>query len=136
VYVKDGRPKYCYNLLGLKQYYIESEEALLPGDRQVRAEFDYDGGGLAKGATVTLYVDGEQVGSGRLDASVPMVFSGDETTDVGHDGGTGVSDEYPRGENTFTGTVHWVQIDIDDKAEDVDHLISPHERWQIAMARQ
>jgi arylsulfatase len=136
MYVKDGTPKYCYNLLGLKRFYIESDKPLLPGDRQVRAEFDYDGGGLAKGATITLYVDGDQVGSGRLDASIPMVFSGDETTDVGHDGGTGVSDEYPRGENRFTGTVHWVQIDIDDKAEDLDHLISPHERWQIAMARQ
>jgi arylsulfatase len=32
--------------------------------------------------------------------------------------------------------VHWVQIDIDEKAEDFDHLITPEERWQIAMARQ
>ena len=102
----------------------------------MRVEFDYDGGGLAKGATVKLYIDGDDVGEGRLDATVPMVFSADETTDVGHDSGTGVSDEYPTGDNAFTGTVHWVQIDIDDKAEDVDHLISPEERWQIAMARQ
>jgi hypothetical protein len=136
IYVTDGKPKYCYNLLGLKRFYIESDRALLPGDRQVRAEFDYDGGGLAKGATITLFVDGEQVGTGRLDATIPMVFSGDETTDVGRDLGTGVSDEYARGDNAFSGTVHWVQIDIDDKAEDLDHLISPEERWQIAMARQ
>jgi len=136
MYVKDGKPKYCYNLLGLKRFYIESDRALAPGDRQVRAEFDYDGGGLAKGATVTLFVDGEEVGTGRLDASIPMLFSGDETTDVGRDIGTGVSEEYANGDNAFTGTVNWVQIDIDDKAEDVDHLISPEERWQIAMARQ
>jgi arylsulfatase len=65
-----------------------------------------------------------------------MVFSGDETTDIGHDTGTGVSDEYPTGDNEFTGTVHWVQIDIDENAEDFDHLITPEERWRVAMARQ
>ena len=67
---------------------------------------------------------------------MPMLFSGDETTDIGRDTGTGVSDEYPAGENDFSGTVHWVQIDIDEKAEDFDHLITPEERWQLAMARQ
>ena len=131
-----GTPKYCYNLLGLQRSIIEGDRALPPGDHQVRVEFDYDGGGLAKGATITLFIDGDQVGNGHLDATVPMVFSADETTDVGHDTGTGVSDEYRPGDNEFTGTVHWVQIDIDDKAEDFDHLITPEERWQIAMARQ
>jgi arylsulfatase len=136
MYATNGAPKYCYNLLGLKRFTIEGDHPLSPGDHQVRAEFDYDGGGLAKGATVTLYVDGEQVGQGRLDATVPMLFSGDETTDIGRDTGTGVSDEYSAGENDFSGTVHWVQIDIDEKAEDFDHLITPEERWQLAMARQ
>ena len=42
-------------------------------------EFAYDGGGLAKGGTVTLYIDGKAVGSGRLNETVPMVFSADET---------------------------------------------------------
>ena len=63
-----------------------------------------------------------------------MIFGIDETMDIGH--GTGVSAEYSPGKNKFTGTVHWVQIDIDEHAEDLDHLISPEERWQIAMARQ
>ena len=57
-------------------------------------EFAYDGGGLGKGGDVTLYVDGEQVGEGRVEATVPMVFSGDETTDLGRDTGTPVSDDY------------------------------------------
>ena len=38
-------------------------------------EFAYDGGGLAKGGTVTLFIDGKSVGSGRVDATVPAVFS-------------------------------------------------------------
>jgi arylsulfatase A-like enzyme len=136
LYAKDGTPRYCYNLLGLQRFIIEGDRAVPPGDHQIRAEFDYDGGGLAKGATITLYLDGDKVGDGRVDATVPMIFSADETTDIGLDTGTGVSDEYATGDNEFTGTVHWVQIDIDENAEDLDHLITPEERWQIAMARQ
>jgi hypothetical protein len=68
--------------------------------------------------------------------SVPMIFSGDETTDVGSDSATPVSDDHGPAETEFTGRVHWVQIDIDEAAEDVDHLISPEERLRIAMARQ
>jgi arylsulfatase len=65
-----------------------------------------------------------------------MMFSSDETTDVGADSATPVSDDYgPRG-NGFTGRVRWVQLDIDEAAEDVDHLISSEERLRIAMARQ
>jgi arylsulfatase len=136
IYLRNGTPKYCYNLLGLKRFIIEGGRAVPPGDHQVRVEFDYDGGGLGKGAAIRLYLDGDKVGDGRIDASVPMIFSGDETTDIGHDTGTGVSDEYSTGDNEFTGTVRWVQIDIDENAEDLDHLITPEERWQIAMARQ
>ena len=73
------------------------------GEHQVRMEFAYDGGGLGKGGDVKLYVDGEQVGEGRVDATVPMVFSGDETTDVGTDTGTPVSDDYGPKDSEFTG---------------------------------
>ena len=65
-----------------------------------------------------------------------MVFSADETTDLGIDTGTPVSDDYGRGETEFTGRVRWVQIDLGEAAEDADHLISPEERLRIAMARQ
>ena len=66
-------------------------------------EFAYDGGGLAKGGTVSLYVDGDKVGEGRVDATEPMVFSGDETTDVGSDTATPVSDDYGPRDSAFTG---------------------------------
>ena len=106
------------------------------GEHQVRMEFAYDGGGLGKGGTVTLYVDGEQVGEGRVEGTVPMLFSADETTDVGSDTATPVSDDYGARDSHFTGTVRWVQIDLDAAAEDTDHLISPEERLRVAMARQ
>jgi hypothetical protein len=106
------------------------------GTHQARMEFTYDGGGLGKGGAVTLYVDGEQVGEGRVEGTVPMVFSADETCDVGSDTASPVSDDYTSEESRFSGTVNWVQIDIEEAAEDVDHLISPDERLKIAMARQ
>jgi arylsulfatase len=136
LYVKDGRPKYCYNLFGLQRFYAEGETEIPPGKHQVRMEFEYDGGGLAKGGSVTLYVDGEKSGEGRVEGTVPMMFSGDETCDVGSDTASPVSDDYTSGGSSFTGIVDWVQLDIADAAEDLDHLISPEERLKIAMAKQ
>jgi arylsulfatase len=69
-------------------------------------------------------------------ATAAMIFSADDTCDVGMEGGAVVSEDYgPRG-NEFTGEVRWVQIDLADAAEDLDHLISPEERLRVAMAKQ
>jgi arylsulfatase len=65
-----------------------------------------------------------------------MVFSADETTDVGTDSATPVSDDYGPKDSAFTGRIEWVQIDLGADAEDADHLISPEERYRVAMARQ
>jgi len=136
LYLKDGRPRYCYNLLGMQRFYVHGETPISGGDHQLRMEFVYDGGGLAKGGTVTLYVDGAKAGDGRVEATVPMIFSGDETCDIGSDTASPVSEEYSSKDSSFTGKVEWVQIDIGEEAEDLDHLISPEERLHIAMARQ
>jgi arylsulfatase len=136
LYVKDGRPTYCYNLFGVERFHVRGDATVPPGDHQVRMEFVYDGGGLGKGGAVTLYVDGSECGEGRVDGTVPMVFSADETCDVGADTASPVSDDYTSAGSRFTGTVDWVQIDVDDAAEDLDHLITPEERLNIAMARQ
>ncbi len=136
LYAKDGKPAYCYNLFGLQRFKVYGEDPIPAGEHQVRMEFTYDGGGLGKGGDVKLYVDGEQVGEGRVDGTVPMLFSADETTDVGSDTATPVSDDYGQKDSEFTGTVNWVQLDIDASAEDTDHLITPEERLRVAMARQ
>ena len=136
IYATEGRPAFCYNLFGLQLFKVYGEEPLAPGDRQVRVEFAYDGGGLGKGGTASLYVDGDKVGETRVDATVPMLFSADETTDLGTDSATPVTDDLGPDELAFTGRVKWVEIDLGDDAEDADHLISPEERYRIAMARQ
>ena len=98
-------------------------------------EFDYAGPGLGKGGTVTLYLDGEQVGEGNVGATAAMIFSADDTCDVGREGGALVAEDYPV-PNHFTGEVNWVEIDVDDAAEDADHLLEPDELLRVAMARQ
>jgi arylsulfatase len=136
LYLHEGRLAYCYNTFGVQRFKVYGADPLPAGEHQVRMEFAYDGGGLGKGGDVTLFLDGTEVGSGRVEMTVPMVFSADETTDVGSDGGTPVSDDVDPKATEFTGAVHWVQIDIDEAAEDLDHLITPEERLRIAMARQ
>jgi arylsulfatase len=136
LYLHEGKPAFCYNQFGLQLFKIYGEKLIPAGEHQVRIEFAYDGGGLGKGGDVSLFVDGQPAGSGRVDATVPMVFSADETTDVGSDSATPVSDDYGTKDSAFTGRVRWVQIDIDEAAEDLDHLITPEERLRIAMARQ
>jgi hypothetical protein len=134
-YLKDGKPTYCYNLFGLDWTHIRADQPVPAGEHQIRAEFAYDGGGLGKGGDVTLYVDGDKVGEGRVEHTVPMLFSADETLDLGRDSATPVSDDHGS-DNAFTGRVLWVQIDVDEDAEDLDHLITPEERLRVAMARQ
>jgi arylsulfatase A-like enzyme len=136
LYLKNGEPRYAYNLFGIRLFTVDGSASVPAGAHQVRMEFDYDGGGLAKGGTVRLYVDGEQSGEGRVEATQPMMFSGDETADVGRDTGSPVSIDYTPEESVFTGAVKWVQIDLAESAEDVDHLITPEDRLHVAMARQ
>ena len=134
VYVTDGVVKYCYNLLGIKQFITAADGPLTAGTRQVRVEFTYDGGGIGKGGDVSLYVDGNPIGKGRVEATEPFNFSMDETTDVGCETGTPVSNEYGHTGNAFTGTINWARLDIGE--DNHDHLIDPEDLVQIALTRQ
>jgi arylsulfatase A-like enzyme len=136
LYAKGGKLKYCYNLMGLQCFFAESASALPPGEHQVRMEFAYAGGGLGKGGTASLYVDGKKVGEGKVGATAPMVFSADEGCDVGVDTGSPVSPDYGSRGNEFSGHVKGVQLAIAEDAVSVDHLVSPEEAVRIAMAQQ
>jgi len=135
LYVQEGKLKYFYNFVGFLHYEVAATTPLPAGRHQVRMEFAYDGGGIGKGSAITLYVDGTPVGNGRVERTHALFFSLDETLEVGCDMGVPVSPDYGPRENAFTGKVNWVQIDVDAAAKDVDHLIAPNERYQLAMAR-
>jgi arylsulfatase A-like enzyme len=132
-YVKQGKLRFVYNVLGLQEFMTEAEQVVPPGDHQVRVEFAYDGGGLAKGGDVTLILDGDPIGRGRVEITQPLIFSADETTDIGEDTGGPVTTDY-KGADRFNGTIKVVQIDVGD--DDHDHLIDAEALVRIAMARQ
>jgi arylsulfatase A-like enzyme len=135
LYLKDGKLRYCYNLLGIQRFYVDSDRKVPEGTHQVRMEFDYAGPGLGKGGTVKLYLDGVSIGGGQVDATAPAVFSADDTCDVGVENGALVADDYPV-PNAFTGEVNWVEIDVGAAGADEDHRIDADERVRVAMARQ
>ena len=133
LYLAGGALCYAYNLLGVRTDIIRSQTPLEPGTHEVRMHFAYDGGGLAKGGTVTLY-DGEtQLTDGRVTATMPMTISVDESVDIGRDLASPVSTDYGT-DNTFTGTINWVRLDIGD--DDHSHLADPHQLINNAMLKQ
>jgi arylsulfatase A-like enzyme len=134
LYTKAGKLKYCYNFFGLEQYYIEATETLTGGKHQIRMEFAYDGGGIGKGGNVTLFLDGRNIGAGRVEQTEPFVFSADETCDIGFEAASPVTKDY--GATKFNGEVNWVEIDVAEAANDADHFLSSEERFRIAMALQ
>ncbi|MFV8164394.1 arylsulfatase [Mycobacterium sp. 134] len=134
LYAHEGKLKYCYCFFGMEHYMTTAEQPIPTGQHQVRMEFAYDGGGLAKGGNVSLYYDGKQVGSGRVEQTQPMAYSADEACDVGADTGSPASPDYGPTGNKFNGEIDWVQIDIGDDSH--DHLITAADRLKVAMAKQ
>src|SRR5262249_57837292 len=85
LYIKDGKPTYTYNWLGLQRYTVGAAQPLPPGKATIRFEFAYDGGGLGKGGKATILVNGKQVGTGRIERTQCCFYSADEDTDVAAD---------------------------------------------------
>jgi arylsulfatase len=113
LYVKDGVPAYDYNFLGLQRFTVAATEKLKPGSSTITFDFAYDGGGLAKGGMGTLYVNGEKVAEGRIERTQPMVFSADETADVGIDLATPVVEAIgSEATSRFTGKIPKVTVDV------------------------
>ena len=132
-YLADGRPTFCYNLFGIDHTYVRAEEAVPAGEHQVRVEFAYDGGGIGKGGDITLFQDGQKVVTGRVERTEPIGF-GYEYTDVGRDAQSPVTDDYAAGDNTFTGTIKWIEMEAGTDSH--DHLVDPGQIFHYAMAKQ
>ena len=112
LYLKDGKPTYAYNFLGLKTTKVAGAEALPAGKATIRFEFAYDGPGMGKGGTGTILVNGKKVAEGKIDRTQAMIFSADEGADVGLDGETPVTTDYKEGDNRFTGTIRKVTVEV------------------------
>ena len=118
LYLKDGKPTYTYNWLGLKQYTVAATQALPAGKAIIRFEFVYDGGGTGKGGMGTLLVNEQKVATGWIEQTQCCIFSADEGADVGADEGTAVSAAY-KVPFKFTGKIDKVTIELQEmKAAD------------------
>jgi arylsulfatase len=136
LYAKDGKLRYCYNWGGYKHFIVGADKPMPAGEHQVRMEFKYDGGGLGKGGNVTLYMDGQKVGEGKVEATLSIIFSADDGCDVGEDTGAAVSPEYKAIESRFNGEIKGIQLAIADAAENSDHLVKAEDAIHMALARQ
>jgi arylsulfatase len=113
LYMKDGKPAYTYNFLGLARYTVSSPDALPGGPAKVTLDFAYDGGGMGKGGKATLHVNGKSVAEGRVEKTQPNIFSADETADVGIDNQTPVADGIGIGAETrFSGRINKLTLEV------------------------
>jgi arylsulfatase A-like enzyme len=112
-YLKDGKPTYTYNWLGLQRYTVAATQALPAGKATVKFDFAYEGGGMGKGGTGTLFVNGKTVATGKIDQTQCCAFSADEGADVGADEGTPVTEAY-KVPFKFTGKINKVTVEVRD----------------------
>jgi hypothetical protein len=134
LYVKEGRLRYCYNFYGIELFHIHAGAPLPPGTHLVGMHFDYDGGGVAKGGDVRLFIDGTLVGHGRVERTQPLPFASDEPLEIGSDWGSPVTRDYCA--HIFNGEVNWVEIGIPENAPDFDGEIAQEERLEVALAKE
>ena len=112
LYLKEGKPTYCYNFLGLQQFTVSAPQALAAGKATIRMNFDYDGGGIGMGGTATILVNGETAATGRIGRTQAILFALDETAGVGEDDATPVTSDYKEHDNSFTGKIFKVVVNV------------------------
>lgn len=111
LYLEKGRPVYHYNFVDVAHYQVKGPDPLSEGTHRVRLDFGYDGGGIGKGGTATLSVDGKEVARGRIEKTVPIRMTIDEGLDVGEDVGTPVTLDYDV-PFRFEGDLKQVTVDL------------------------
>lgn len=109
LYMKNGKPAFSYNYLGLESTEIIADQALKPGNYKLVYDFKYDGPGLGKGGVGTITVNDKVVAEKRIEKTQPGIFSVDDLADVGVDDGTHVANYGPSAK--FTGKIEYVTIE-------------------------
>ena len=132
--MEKGALRFAYNLLGVNLFVTDAHQPLAAGEHQVRMEFAYAGGGLAKGGAVTLYYDGQPAGEGKVLVTQPMIFSATEGVEIGRELGTTVMPKSNPKASVFNGEIKWVELSIGD--DDHTHMIDPEDFIHMIMSRQ
>ena len=112
LYVKDGKPAYTYNFVGLQQYTVERERAARArqGDDQARLRLrrQRPRQGRQRPRSPSTARRSDPAASSNTNANI---FSADDAADVGVDEGTNVSSAYTQHDNRFTGRIEKVLIE-------------------------
>lgn len=131
LYLVNGVPHYAHNWVGMETFVVRADDAIGGGVHVLQLRFDYDGGGSGRGGDVRFISDGVEIGKGRVEKTVPALFSFDEGLDVGFDSLDPVVPDYPTPRGAFTGTIREVVIDIDPEAyHDPDLVVRARYRKQ------
>jgi arylsulfatase len=112
LFLKNARPTFTYNWVGLNRYTISAKQPIGTGKATIRFEFTTDGGKLGAGGTGVIFVNGAKVATGRIENTNGLLFSADEGADVAVDEGTPVTEDYTGPDNKFTGKINRVTIDL------------------------
>ena len=131
LYILDSVPVYCYNFSGGGRTFVRGRNPLAPDAREVSVHFEYDGGGIGKGGTATLSVDGEVVAERRVEKTTRAIFSMNEQLDVGINRGSPVAEEFAeKGTFRYGGKLHSVTVDLRSTRD----VVSAEEREKISLA--
>ncbi len=109
LYVKEGKPGFTYNFLGMESTQIMADQPLKPGNYKLVYDFKYDGGGMGKGGLGTLSVNDKKIAEKRIDKTQAGIFSVDDLADIGVDDGTHVADY--GSSSKFNGKISYVTIE-------------------------
>jgi arylsulfatase len=134
-FVQDGRLRYTYNYCAVDHYHVVSAAEVPPGKHILSLEFEPTGEaepmkGKGVPAKLTLFVDGEPVGSGELPVTIPLSLGLAGGVSVGRDAGAPVTDEYSS-PFAFDGTLERLVYDVSGEAV-IDH----EAEIRVALARQ
>jgi arylsulfatase len=137
--MQDSKPRFVYAFSNQAEhkFQITSDQPVPAGDHVVRFSLKYDGGGIGKGATGTLFVDGKPVAEGRIPRTIPIRFSLDETFDIASDTGTPVVQDYAdKMPFVFTGTLKKFVVILEPEnltAEERKHLLEEEARASMSV---
>jgi arylsulfatase len=114
LYIRDGKLKYDYNYVGEEDQYVESTEPIPTGDCRLSASFEKEGDKMPTTGTLTLYINDEKVGEGKIKTQPGKFSLAGEGLNIGRDGGEPVTDDYP-GDAPWPfvgGTIHKVIVNV------------------------
>ena len=115
LYLRDGKPTFVYNFLGVERPAFGAQEPLPKGKTKLVVDFAYDGGGMGKGGKITMAANGKKIAEGRLARTIPIQFSLGEGLDIGRDIGSPVDFTYEL-PFAFTGKIEKVTIELKPEA--------------------